>query len=139
MSVQSNEVALRKAIDAWNTGDLARYLDLYDEGIQLHGYSPKPMNKASVHKFYEESWEAYANQQLSIDEVFGQNDRLCVRFTNTGSHVGQLLGVPPTGREITMEGMTVMHFRDGKCIERWSVVDIISPLAQMGALPWASQ
>jgi predicted ester cyclase len=61
-----------------------------------------------------------------------------VRFSNTGSHVGQLLGVPPTGREITMEGMTVMHFRDGKCIERWSVVDIIGPLAQMGALPWAS-
>jgi hypothetical protein len=40
MSVQSNEAALRKGIDAWNTGDLASYLDLYDEGIQLHGYSP---------------------------------------------------------------------------------------------------
>lgn len=32
----------------------------------------------------------------------------------------------------------MMHFRDGKCMERSSVVDIIGPLAQMGALPWAS-
>jgi predicted ester cyclase len=96
------------------------------------------MNKASVREFYEESWVVYANQHLSLDEVFGQDNKLCVRFTNTGSHVGELVGVPPTGREITMEGMTVMHFRDGKCMERWPVVDIIGPLAQMGALPWAS-
>lgn len=139
MSVEANQAALRKAIDAWNAGDLASYLDLYHEGIQLHGYSPKPMDKASVQKFYEESWAAYANQQLSIDEVFGQDNKLCVRFTNTGSHVGELLGVSPTGRQIIMEGMTVMHFREGKCVERWSVVDIIGPLAQMGALPWASE
>jgi steroid delta-isomerase-like uncharacterized protein len=138
MSVDGNEAALRKAIDAWNAGDLPRYLDLYAEGIRLHGYSPEPMNKASVREFYEESWAVNANQHLSLDEVFGQEDKLCVRFTNTGSHVGELFGVPPTGREITMEGMTVMHFRNGKCVERWSVVDIIGPLAQMGALPWAS-
>lgn len=139
MSVESNVAALGKAIDAWNRGDLSSYLQLYDEGIRLHGYSPEPMDKASVRKFYEESWEVYANQELTMDDVFGQDDKLCARFTNTGSHVGVLLGVPATGRQITMQGMTVMRFREGKCVERWSVVDLIGPLAQMGALPWAKQ
>jgi predicted ester cyclase len=65
--------------------------------------------------------------------LFGADEKLCVRFTNTGTHEGPLLGIPPTGREITMEGITVMHFRDGRCIQRWSVVDGLGALAQMGA------
>ena len=133
MSARDNEAAFRRAIDRWNAGDLPGYLELYDEDIRLHGYSPQPMDKEAVRDFYAGSWEVFSNQQLTIDEVFATGDKLCARFTNTGVHTGHLMGVPPTGRELTMTGMTVMHFRDGKCIERWSVVDAVSALVQMGA------
>jgi hypothetical protein len=45
--------ALDAAVERWNAGDLDGYLDLYDEGIRLHGYSPEPMGKAEVRDFYE--------------------------------------------------------------------------------------
>jgi predicted ester cyclase len=135
MSVDENKAALERAIASWNSGDLSGYLELYDPEIRLHGYSPQPMDKAAVTEFYAGSWDVFTRQKLTIQEVFGADEKLCVRFTNTGTHEGVLMGVPPTGRELTMEGITVMHFREGRCIERWSVVDGVSALMQMGAFP----
>jgi steroid delta-isomerase-like uncharacterized protein len=133
MSVEKNKAALERAIGLWNAGDLPGYLELYDPDIKLHGYSPEAMDKAAVREFYAGSWEVFTNQQLTIEDMFGEDEKLCVRFSNTGTHEGPLMGVPPTGRQIMMEGMTVMHFRDGRCIERWSVVDGFGALAQMQA------
>lgn len=48
MTGDSNLEHLRRAIEAWNRGDLDAYLELYDGGITLHGYSPQPMDKATV-------------------------------------------------------------------------------------------
>src|SRR6185503_160507 len=45
--------AVERACQAWNRGDLAGYLSLYDDRIRLHGYSPDPMGKAAVTSFYE--------------------------------------------------------------------------------------
>ena len=48
MTTTANEANLQRAFDAWNARDLDGYLALYDDSIRLHGYSPEPMDKASV-------------------------------------------------------------------------------------------
>jgi predicted ester cyclase len=131
----TNEAALEQARQAWNAGDLPGYLELYDEGIRLHGYSPEPMDKPSATAFYESVFAAFPNPQLTFHEVFSSGDSLCINFTMTGTHRGDFLGVPPTGREIALPGITVLHFRDGKCVERWSQADMLGLLVQLGALP----
>jgi predicted ester cyclase len=57
------------------------------------------------------------------------------RFSVSGVNNGPFMGMPPTGKEISMDGITILAFRDGKCVERWSQADFLSLLQQVGALP----
>ena len=75
-----------RAIEAWNTGDLSRYLDLHDERIALHGYSDAPMGKAEVRGFYEQIFAAFSDIVLEIHEVVEDGSQLGCRFTMHGTH-----------------------------------------------------
>jgi steroid delta-isomerase-like uncharacterized protein len=134
VSSADNEGRLQRAGEAWNARDLDGYLELYDESIKLHGYSPEPMDRASVRGFYAGIHAAFDGPQLTFHEVFGNGDRLVCRFTMTGTHRGEFMGIPPTGRSISVDGITILHFRDGRCVERWSIADMRGWLVQLGAV-----
>ncbi len=134
MTTTANEAKLQRAFDAWNAGDLDSYLALYDDSIKLHGYSPEPMDKASVRGFYQMIHHAFDGPKLTFHDVFSNGDRLAVRFTMTGTHRGAFLGIPPTGRNIAVDGITILRFMNGKCVERWSRVDMYAWLLQLGAV-----
>ena len=130
-----HEAALLAAVARWNAADLDGYLQLYDEDIRLHGYSPEPLDKPAVRDFYAGIFAAFPGCRLTIDETLTDGDRLCCRFTLTGRHDGDFLGVPGTGTPITLPGITILHFRGGRCVERWSTADLLGVLVQIGAVP----
>ena len=127
--------ALSAALDSWNAGDLDGYLRLYDEGIRLHGYSQEPMGKAQVRGFYEGIFSAFDTPKLSFDEVLWDGDVCAIRFAMTGRHVQEFMGVPATGTAITLPGITILHFRGDRVVERFSQADMLGLLVQVGAVP----
>jgi predicted ester cyclase len=127
--------ALSAALACWNAGDLDGYLSLYDEGIRLHGYSPEPMDKVQVRGFYEGIFRAFGTPQLEFHEVLWDGQACTIRFTMTGHHVDDFMGVPATGTPIALPGITILHFRDGRCVERFSQADMLGLLIQIGAVP----
>lgn len=72
-----------------------------------------------------------SDQRLGIHETFGDGDKLAVRYTVTGTHTGELMGIPPTGGEISMTGITIMHFKDGAVVERWDADDSVEVLSRL--------
>jgi predicted ester cyclase len=127
--------ALSAALESWNAGDLDGYLRLYDEGIRLHGYSQEPMGKAQVRGFYEGIFGAFDTPKLSFDEVLWDGDVCAIRFAMTGRHVQEFMGVPATGTAITLPGITILHFRGDRVVERFSQADMLGLLVQVGAVP----
>jgi steroid delta-isomerase-like uncharacterized protein len=127
--------ALSAAVESWNAGDLDGYLRLYDEGIRLHGYSPEPMDKAQVRGFYEGIFSAFGTPKLRFDEILWDGDACTIRFTMTGRHVQDFMGVPATGTTITLPGITILHFHGDKVAERFSQADMLGLLMQIGAIP----
>jgi predicted ester cyclase len=127
--------ALSAAHESWNAGDLDGYLSLYDERIRLHGYSPEPMDKAEVGAFYERVFRAFDTPRLEFHEVLWDGDTCAIRFTMTGRHVGDFMGVPATGTAIVQPGITIMHFDGERVIERFSQADMLGVLVQIGAVP----
>ena len=127
--------ALSAARDSWNAGDLEGYLHLYDEEIRLHGYSPEPMGKAQVRGFYQGIFSAFGTPKLSFEEVLWNGDTCAIRFTMTGRHVQEFMGVPATGTAITLPGLTILHFQGDRVIERFSQADMLGLLVQLGAVP----
>ncbi|MFR9806272.1 ester cyclase [Pseudonocardia sp. RS010] len=130
-----NEAALARAIDRWNAGDLEGYLEIYSEDIRLHGLSPEPLDMQGARATYQAMFAAFPENHLELHETFSDGDRLTCRFTLTGRHDGDYMGIPPTGRDISLPGITILHFRDGRCVERWVCADTLGLLVQLGVVP----
>ena len=135
MSVKTNEEALAAAVEAWNAGDHDRYLALYDPSIVHHGLGPEPFHDKANRGFYEAIWAAFPGAQLEIDDTLADGDKLALRFHFAGEHTGEFMGVPPTGRPFVLDGQTILSFRDGRVIERWTTSDLLGLLTQLGAIP----
>jgi steroid delta-isomerase-like uncharacterized protein len=78
---------------------------------------------------------AIADLHITIDHQFTEGDHVATRYTIRGSHDGDLMGTPPTGRHVEFTGLTVSRCRDGKIVEEWELVDTVGLLRQIGALP----
>jgi predicted ester cyclase len=133
--VRTSEEALNAAIAAWNAGDLDGYLELYDERIRLHGYSPEPLDKPGVRRFYEQIFVAFDSPKLEMHETLWDGSACALRFTMAGRHVSEFMGVPGTTLPIRLPGLTILHFEGDRVVERFSQADMLGLLLQIGAVP----
>ncbi|WDV53190.1 ester cyclase [Streptomyces coeruleorubidus] len=72
---------------------------------------------------------------FSIDEIIAEGDRVVVRWTNSATHSGTFLGIPPTGRSCRFAGVDFFRLDGGRLVEHWHVVDQLSMLQQLELLP----
>lgn len=132
----SNREVINRALECFaNPAQRSRYFDLYAEDIVLHGYVGVGPGLEGVKQYYETFWSAFPDSQVKAEEIVEQGDRVALRLLITGTHLGPFLGIAPTGRTVSFAGMTILRFRDGKCVERWSVTDSVSLLIQLGLHP----
>jgi len=127
--------AVGKAVAAFNAGDLDSYMELYDPSVTLHGYAPEPIDFKGAKGFYSMLMAAFPGAQLEGNDVLQDGDKVVVRFTLTGKHGGDFLGVPATGKPIELNGITIFHFKGNKVAERWQSADILGVMVQIGAIP----
>ena len=73
--------------------------------------------------------------RFTIEDIIAESDRVVVRWTNSGTHVGEFFGAPATGKTFTIAGIDIYRLEDGKMAEHWHVVDQLSMLQQLGMLP----
>lgn len=133
----SHREILERAIAAWNRGDLTEYLRLYSDDVVLHGYAGLDPGIANVRRFYEAWWAAFPGSQLILDDAVAAGDKVACRVRIAGVHGGPFQGVPASGAPISVSAFTILRFGDGKCVERWSLVDSLGLLTQIGALSTA--
>jgi steroid delta-isomerase-like uncharacterized protein len=90
-----------------------------------------PEGMAAVVSTYQQGVEGH----WGIEEIFSAGDRVVVRWTGTGKHTGEVNGIPPTGRSIRVDAITIHRLADGKIAETWEVWDTLGFLQQLGAVP----
>ena len=131
---------VEQALQQWNAGDLPGYLQLYADDLAFHGMEPDPMDKPGLAGFYQQFWAAMAapgrqGPQLDFHEQLVDGDLYGCRFTVSGEHRGDFMGVPATGRPYALHGMTLMRFRGDRVVERWTSADFLGLMVQLGAVP----
>lgn len=72
--------------------------------------------------------------RVDILDMIAEGDKVAVRYTVEGTHEGDLFGVPPTGRRVSIESMTVGRVSDGKMREHWRITDSLDMMQQLGAI-----
>jgi len=70
-----------------------------------------------------------------LHQLIAENDIVVERFTASGTHTGTLMGAPPTGRQITLDGINIFRLDGGRILERWGQLDTLSLLRQLGLAP----
>ena len=73
--------------------------------------------------------------RFTIEDVIQDGDKLVVRWTNSGTHVGEFLGIPPTNKSFSVAGIDIYRLEGGRLAEHWHVIDQLSMLQQLGLLP----
>jgi steroid delta-isomerase-like uncharacterized protein len=78
---------------------------------------------------------AMPDLRISVDDVIAQGDIAAARFTITGTHTGEFMGMPASGKSVTVTGMDFMRFRDGLIVEHWAEMDMLGLMQQFGVIP----
>ena len=125
------------AVGRLNEGDVDGYITaLYHPQCRFHGFpAPFGEHRDGISAFFRTLVGAVPDARITPNDLLVDGDRVAVRYTLTGTHEGELLGAPGTGRPLEVEGMTVLHFEGDRVAERWNRLDDLSLLTQLGALP----
>jgi steroid delta-isomerase-like uncharacterized protein len=78
---------------------------------------------------------AFGGLHVTIEDIFADGDKVTCRFTSRGTHTGEFMGVPPTGKAVSMTGIEIFRLRDGKIVELWGEANLMGLAQHLGALP----
>lgn len=92
---------------------------------------PGPQGMADVISVYQKGVDGH----WGIEEIFSTGDRVIVRWTGSGTHNAELNGIPPTGKDIRVDAISIHRMSDGKIAETWEVWDTLGFLQQLGVVP----
>jgi steroid delta-isomerase-like uncharacterized protein len=79
--------------------------------------------------------QAFPDLHITIEDMVAEADKVVVRFSATGSHQGNGLGFPPTGRPMKVSGMTILEIANGKLRHGWNNWDQLGMMQQLGVAP----
>jgi steroid delta-isomerase-like uncharacterized protein len=136
MSTEMNKVLARRVIEEVLNG---RNLDLLDElaAPDYIEHSPLPGQGTGIDGIrdrYTMLFEAF-EFVFSVEDVIAEDDKVVLRWTQTGTHIGPLLGMPATHRSSRTTGIEIWRVESGKLAEHWDVVDVFGQFMQLGLIP----
>lgn len=125
---------LHHALEALNSKDnKSRYFDLHDDALITHGIPGNfPANKEGMMEYYSEVWRAFPDAVFGFEHIIVEGNKGACMFSMTGIQMGDFLGVPPSNKQVRVDGMFFIQIKDSKIMERWEVIDIISAAKQLG-------
>ena len=78
---------------------------------------------------------AFPDVRFTVEDQIADGDLLANRFTVRGTHQGEFMGIPPTGKQATVSGIDMIRVRDGKVVEHWVQMDQMGLMQQLGLMP----
>ena len=83
-------------------------------------------------KFYERYRKAFPDLHITIEQQISEGNLVVDRWIGTGTHQGELMGMPPTGKKVHITGITIHRISGGKIVETWNNYDSLSMVQQLG-------
>lgn len=130
------EIERRLAEDPWR-GRLEEVLDLVADDYVLHvpGALEPLRGKEGYRSFAEMYMAAFPDAAITVLDQIAEGDTVATRWTGRGTNTGELMGMPASGREVTVSGITYSRLAGGKARESWITWDTLGMFQQLGAVP----
>jgi steroid delta-isomerase-like uncharacterized protein len=135
----SNKGTFRRFHDAFaNSGDTEFISKMIDEIAEpdVKNHTPVEATGAQVLKeLFARLHQIFPDLHVTVEDMIEEGDKVAGRNTLAGTHQGDYMGLPPTGKSVTYNEIIIFRFVNGRIAETWGVVDVFSQMKQLGMIP----
>jgi predicted ester cyclase len=124
--------------EAWYKGNVDALDEVYAADLVSHKPPfPDTNGLEAVKQSIAATRPGYSDFQATYTDWIAEGDAIAYRYTMRMKHTGvsPTIPIPPTGKEVMLEGCVVLHLKDGKAIEEWEYSDYLGFLQQLGVVP----
>ncbi len=137
---EESKALVRRFVAAADRSDFEEATRCLSPDVTVHiGGMPGPLDLASFFQFGQAWHSAFPDEETTFEDQIGEGDKVVSRMTSRATHVGELMGIPPTGNRITVTGTWIDRVVEGKIAERWGQVDMLGVMQQLDAIPMPAQ
>lgn len=135
-----NKETVRRFSAATNTHDPGLISKTIDELFKPDAQTRTPVPTRGsgpqlIKDVFARLHQAFPDLHVDIEDLIEEGDRVVSRNTVTGTHHGEYMGIPAAGKRIIYDEIFIMRFEECRIAETWGVVDVLSQLRQLGAIP----
>ena len=135
MSLDENKALARRWMEEiWRKGNLS-VVDEFLASNFVFNYAPPGV--APDREAYKQAMNMYRDacpdMYYDIKDMVAEGDKVVVRWVGRGTQKGEIMGIAPTGKEMTVTGISILHIVGGKIAQEWTEMDMLGALQQLGA------
>lgn len=136
MSEQYKTAAQNLIEKGFNEKDLKAFEDYFSTNLKDHALPPgMPEGFEGRKMFYSAFLAAFPDLHVHIEDTLAEGNQLVIRWSAHGTHEGELMGIPPTGKQVSVGGIAIDRFENGQSVEHWEVFDQAGLMQQLGVIP----
>jgi steroid delta-isomerase-like uncharacterized protein len=137
MSTEENKVLSRRLlVEGFSEQNIAVVEELVAVDCQDHGTLPsRSPGLEGAKQLFTLIRTAFSDLHCIIEDQIAEGDMVVTRSTWNSTHRGEFLGIPATGKQVTVKGINIMRWVDGKIVEQWDTYDHLGLMQQLGVLP----
>ncbi len=133
---EANKALVRSWIDGLNKRDLTVIDRFFDADFVYHRASaPDLKGREALKQFVSLGSAACPDIVYTVEDQVAEGDKVATRWRMEGTQSGPFMGIAPTGKRTSVEGMVIARIADGKIAEGWEIIDTLGLMQQIGALP----
>ena len=140
MTTQDNKAIVQRWVDeVLNSRDVSDQSPAYElVATDFVGHFPgQPTLEGleAYRQFGAQYFSAFPDLQIMPEDLIAEGDKVTMRYAWRGTHKGELMGIPPTGKQVVTSGISILRIANGKIAEQWDNFDNLGMLQQIGVIP----
>ena len=130
-------ISIQRLYDHINAGDIDGFgRQLADDFVEHNENPGVPPTKAGTLQYFQMLVRAFPDFRMDVQDVIASGDKAVARLQVFGTHKGEFMGIPATGKSATVNLIDITRFGDdGRAREHWGVVDQLAMMQQLGVIP----
>ena len=142
MTADENKALVRRVFEeGWNTGnlDLVDEIDVPDYVLHDPSVPEEVRGVEGIKRFASIYLRAFPDLHFTVEDQIAEGDKVVTRWTSSATHLGEFMGIPPTGNRTGVSGITISRITEGKLVEDWNSWDTLGLMRQLGIIPESAE
>jgi steroid delta-isomerase-like uncharacterized protein len=131
MTHQDRDLGRRWFEEVWNQKRREAIAEMLSSDAVIHDGPTDTIGPDGFYPFFDRMHATFSDMHVTVEDTFGDGDKICVRWSVSAKHTGDGLGMPATNRHISTTGMTIIRIANGKLAEGWQNWDMLGLIEQL--------